>query len=120
VGRSTLSDPYANVEAVMRMMLKAVIDTEAGNEAARKGQLQDITKQLIVQLNAEAAYFVAEGGQRSCLVVFDMTDSSQIPVIAEPLFLGAKAQVTFVPCMNVEDLERGLAQAFPQAGDSTV
>jgi hypothetical protein len=104
----------------MRMMLKAVIDTEAGNEVARKGQLQDITKHLASQLNAEAAYFVAEGGQRSCLFVFDMTDSSQIPVIAEPLFLGAKAQVTFAPCMNLEDLERGLSQVMSQSGESTL
>jgi hypothetical protein len=103
----------------MRMMLKAVIDTEAGNEVARKGQLHDITSQLVKQLNAEAAYFVADGGQRSCLVVFDMSDSSQIPVIAEPLFLGAKAQVTFAPCMNLEDLERGLAQVSSQGGEST-
>jgi hypothetical protein len=94
----------------MRMMLKAVMDTEAANEAARKGEMLDITKQLVEQLNGEAAYFVSEAGQRSCLIVFDMTDSSQIPVIAEPLFLGATAQVTFAPCMNLEDLERGLSQ----------
>jgi len=99
----------------MRMMLKAVMDTEAANEVARNGQLQEITKQLVGQLNAEAAYFVSDGGRRSCLVVFDMTDSSQIPVIAEPLFLGAKAEVTFSPCMNLDDLERGLAQVAQSA-----
>ena len=104
----------------MRMMLKAVMDTEAGNEVARKGQLKDITSQLVRQLNAEAAYFVAEEGRRSCLIVFDMTDSSQIPVIAEPLFLGAKAQVTLSPCMNIEDLEKGLAQAYPESGQSSL
>jgi hypothetical protein len=98
------------VEAVMRMLLKAVMDTDAANEVALKGQLKDITHQLVDQLHAEAAYFVSENGQRSCLVVFDMTDSAQIPAIAEPLFLGAKAQVTFSPCMNLEDLDRGLSQ----------
>jgi hypothetical protein len=103
----------------MRMMLKAVIDTEAGNEAARTGELPKITRGLVEQLHAEAAYFVPEDGQRSCLVVFDMTDSAQIPVIVEPLFLGAKARVTLSPCMNLEDVERGLAQAFPQAGANT-
>jgi hypothetical protein len=98
------------VEAVMRMLLKAVMDTEAANEVALKGQLKDVIHQLVDQLHPEAAYFVADNGQRSCLIVFDMTDSSQIPVIAEPLFFGAKAQVTLVPCMNLEDLDRGLAQ----------
>jgi hypothetical protein len=104
----------------MRMMLKAVMDTEAANEASRKGELQDITKQLVDRLSAEAAYFVTEAGQRSCFIVFDMTDSSQIPGIAEPLFLGAKAQVTFAPCMNLDDLERGLSEAFAHASQSNL
>ncbi|MDQ3898554.1 MAG: hypothetical protein M3326_15135 [Actinomycetota bacterium] len=102
----------------MRMMLKAVMDTEAANEASRKGEMLDLTKQLVSQLHAEAAYFVAEAGQRSCVIVFVMTDSSQIPVIAEPLFLGVKAQVTLAPCMNLDDLERGLSEAFAQEGES--
>jgi hypothetical protein len=94
----------------MRMMLKAVMDTEAANEAARTGAIFDISKGLVDSLNAEAAYFVADDGQRSCIVIFDMQDSSQIPVIAEPLFQGAKAKVTLSPCMNLEDLQKGLAQ----------
>jgi hypothetical protein len=52
--------------------------------------------------------------------MLDMTDTSQIPVIAEPLFLGVKAQVTFAPCMNFEDLERGLNEAYPHGGSSAV
>lgn len=104
----------------MRMMLKVVIDTDAGNEAAQKGQLLEVTRQLVAQLDPEAAYFVPDGGQRACLIVFDMTDTSQIPVIAEPLFLGVKAQVTFAPCMNFEDLERGLNEAYPHGGSSAV
>src|SRR3954471_21282476 len=104
----------------MRMLLKAVMDTDATNDVARSGGLMDITRELVKQLDAEAAYFVTDGGQRSCLVVFDMTDTSQIPVIAEPLFLGAKAQVTFAPCMNFEDLERGLNEAYPHGGSSAV
>jgi hypothetical protein len=95
----------------MRMMLKAVMDTEAANEVARKGELQLVTQQLVEQLHAEAAYFVSDGGRRSCLIVFDMTDSAQIPVIAEPLFQGAGAEITFSPCMNLDDLNRGLAEA---------
>jgi hypothetical protein len=103
----------------MRMMLKAVVDTEAGNEAARKGQVLELTHRLIEQLDPEAAYFLTEGGQRSCLMVFDMADTSQVAAIAEPLFLDGKAQVTFVPCMNLEDLERGLGQVYPQDPAST-
>jgi hypothetical protein len=102
----------------MRMMLKAVIDTEAGNAAARKGELPKITRGLVEQLHAEAAYFLPEDGQRSCLVVFDMTDTAQIPVVVEPLFLGANARVTLVPCMNLDEVERGMAEAFSELDDS--
>jgi hypothetical protein len=52
--------------------------------------------------------------------VFDMTDAAQIPAIVEPLFLAAKAQVTLTPCMNVDDLEKGLAQALPESGQSNL
>ena len=95
----------------MRMMLKAVVDTEAGNEALRNGSMVKAIEQLMQQLNPEAAYFVgSEDGQRSCLVVFDMTDSSQIPVISEPLFNTGRARVTLTPCMNFDDLQAGLSQ----------
>jgi len=95
----------------MRMMLKAVVDTEAGNEALRDGTMVKAIEQMMKQLNPEAAYFVgSEDGQRSCLVVFDMADSSQIPVISEPLFRTGRARVTFMPCMNLDDLQAGLSQ----------
>ena len=95
----------------MRMMLQAVVDTEAGNEALRNGSMIKAIEQMMQQLNPEAAYFMgSQDGQRTCLVVFDMADSSQIPVISEPLFQGAKARVKLTPCMNFEDLQAGLSQ----------
>jgi hypothetical protein len=95
----------------MRMMLKAVVDTEAGNEALRNGSMVKAIEQMMQQLKPEAAYFVgSEDGRRSCLVVFDMADSSQIPVLSEPLFQTAGAHVTLTPCMNLDDLQTGLSQ----------
>jgi len=98
----------------MRMMLKAVIDTEAGNENIRNGSMAKVIEQMVQQLNPEAVYFQPEDGQRSCIVVFDMADPSQIPAISEPLFLGAKARVTIVPCMNLDDLQKGLSGLPPE------
>ena len=95
----------------MRMMLKAVVDTEAGNEALRDGSMVKAIEQMMQQLKPEAAYFVgSEDGRRSCLVVFDMTDSSQIPAISEPLFNTGRARVTLTPCMNLDDLQKGLSR----------
>jgi hypothetical protein len=95
----------------MRMMLRAVVDTEAGNEALRNGSMLQVIEQMMQQLNPEAAYFVgSEDGQRSCVVVFDMADPSQLPAISEPLFQIGKARVTLSPCMNLDDVQKGLSQ----------
>ncbi len=42
------------------------------------------------------------------MMVFDMADPSQIPQIAEPLFLNVDAAVEFVPVMNADDLRKAL------------
>ena len=97
----------------MRMLLKANMDTEAANIGAKDGKLAEFSKNLAEGLKAEAAYFAVEDGRRSCFVVFDMVDSSQIPAICEPLFLGANAKITLTPCMSLEDLTAGLAQMPP-------
>ena len=98
----------------MRMMMKAVVDdTEAGNEAVRSGSMQGMIQQTLEQLKREAVYFVPENGHRSMVAVFDMTKSSQLPMLSEPLFQGVRAKISFSPCMNLEDLQRGLAQLTP-------
>jgi len=94
----------------MRMMLRAVMDTRSGNAVIRDGSISQVIGRLIEQLHPEAAYFASEDGQRACFMVFDMTDPAQLPVISEPLFQAAGARVTISPCMDLEDLKRGLAQ----------
>lgn len=42
------------------------------------------------------------------MTVLDMADPSQIPQIAEPLFLNVDAAVEFAPAMNAEDLKKAL------------
>ena len=49
-----------------------------------------------------------ENGNRTAFLVFDLKDSSQIPVIGEPLFLNLGAKLTCTPCMNQEELNKGL------------
>lgn len=93
----------------MRVMLRAVMDTERSNEAIKNGRLPEVVQSLYDRLNPEAVYFCASEGSRSCTMVFDMQDSSTLPTIAEPLFqeLGAKIEVQ--PAMNREELQKGLA-----------
>ena len=94
----------------MRMMLKFKIPVEKGNEAFKDGTLASTIQTLIQQLEPEAAYFGPDGGKRAGFLVFDMSDSSQIPVIAESLFSSLHAKVDFFPVMNADDLKKGLSQ----------
>jgi len=81
----------------MRMMLKIVIPTETGNKAIKDGSLHKIFEATMSKLKPEAAYFLPEHGLRSAMMIFDMKDASEIPVIVEPLFAGLNARVQLQP-----------------------
>ncbi|WTC17509.1 hypothetical protein OH709_17315 [Streptomyces cellulosae] len=94
----------------MRVMLKATLDTEKSNEALRSGKLPDMMQETIERLHPEAAYFGPLGGRRTCLLVLDVEDSSQIPPIGEPFFSQFDAEVEMTPVMNADDLRKGLSE----------
>ena len=91
-------------------MLKWTVPVEKGNEAIKDGSLMKTMEQLMEELKPEAAYFATGEGERGGFMVFDMSDPSQIPLIAEPLFMNLNAAVEFVPVMNTDDLQKALAQ----------
>jgi hypothetical protein len=92
----------------MRTLMKVQMDTEAASEAIRNGTMQATLESVMEQLNLEAAYFTAEGGQRTAYIVFDLREPSQIPSIAEPLFQPLKAKIDMSPVMNAEDVRVGI------------
>lgn len=96
----------------MRTLLKVTADIKAANQAVTDGTLPAVLDQTIRRLKPEATYFYTEGGQRSFFLVFDMKDASEIPVIAEPLFLHLNAHVEFHPVMNQDELQKGLKTAL--------
>ena len=98
----------------MRMLLKAVFDTEASNEVSRSGGAAPAIDQMVEALQPEAFYSFGEDGQRAILVVFDMEDPSQLPVVSDPLFMLGKAKVTVTPCMNLDDLKKGIEESAAQ------
>jgi hypothetical protein len=90
------------------MMMKVTMDTQAATESIEAGRLAALMQGLMEKLHPEAAYFGPDGGSRTAFIVFDMTDSADLPPISERLFSELRARVEIFPVMNREDLERGL------------
>ncbi len=98
----------------MRTILKISMDMQTANKAIQDGSLPKIMRGTMEKLKPEASYFYTEAGKRTGFMIFDMKDPSEMPQIAEPLFIGLGADVTFSPVMNPADLERGLT-AFQES-----
>lgn len=94
----------------MRMMLRWTVPVERGNETIKDGSLAQTIEALMKRLTPEAAYFWPENGERAGMLIFDMADTTEIPVIAEPLFLNCDAAVEIMPVMNADDLKTALGK----------
>ena len=96
--------------SVMRVLLKASLDTERANDAIRTGKMPQLMEEALGQLDPEAAYFTLDHGRRTAYLVLDVQDSSELPKIGESFFLDFGAEIDVTPVMNREDLARGLSQ----------
>jgi len=104
----------------MRTLLKVSIPVKSGNKTIKDGTLPKTIQELSEAIRPEAAYFYAENGKRTALFVFDMKDPSQIPAVAEPLFMNLEASVDFWPLMNEADLKAGLEKWAKSNGKAPV
>lgn len=96
----------------MRMLLKATLNVEASNKAINNGSLPQILQKVLGLAEPEAVYFTPYQGKRTMFLFFDLKDPSMIPPLAEPLFSALQAEVEFIPVMNQEELQKGLAAAL--------
>jgi hypothetical protein len=90
----------------MRYMVKFKIAIDAGNAALRDPEFGAKMKQYLTEVKAEASYFTSMNGQRGGYIVLDVNQASEIPAIAEPLFLWLHADVEFLPVMAPDDLAK--------------
>ena len=96
----------------MRTLLKVTMDAASGNKAILDGSLQKLVMEMSEKLKPETAFFYSNEGNRTCNMIFDMKDTSDIPWIAEPFFMGMNAKVELYPVMNVQDLQKGIEKAM--------
>ncbi|HLZ68096.1 MAG TPA: hypothetical protein VKQ29_17870 [Aliidongia sp.] len=90
----------------MRYIVKFRVPIEAGNAALCAPEFGEKMRELLTEMKAEAAYFTAMNGQRGGYIVLNVNEASEIPAIAEPLFLWLHADVEFLPVMAPEDLAK--------------
>ena len=94
------------------MMLKVGIPVEAGNRGIKDESLPKTLMGFVERAKPEAAYFVAENGQRTAFFVFDMKDPTEIPPLVEPFMMNLNASVSLQPAMNIEDMQAGVQKAM--------
>ena len=90
----------------MRFLVKINIPVETGNRAAKEGTLGKTIQRILGEQRPEAAYFVAEDGQRCGYLILNMDSASKIPAIAEPWFLAFNASIEMKPAMVIDDLQK--------------
>ena len=90
----------------MRFLVKVIIPVETGNRAAKEGTLGKTVQRILGEQKLEAAYCVADNGQRCGYLILNMENASKIPSIAEPWFLAFNASVEMHPAMVIEDLQK--------------
>ena len=97
----------------MRFLVKVSFPVEAGNAAAKKDGFK-VIQTILEQQRPEAAFFIADGGRRTGILIMDITEPADIPRIAEPWFLALNASIEATPAMIPADLEKA-APAIEQA-----
>jgi hypothetical protein len=95
----------------MRVMARMTMPVESGNIGVQTGLLPKLIQETADRWKPEAMYFTTFEGTRTAYIFFEMADSSGIPLFAEPFFTQLNAELEIMPVMNVEDLQKGLAQA---------
>ena len=90
----------------MKVMLQVQWDVAAGNDLIRRGKLGPMIESYLAEHRPEAAYFYTVEGHRGGIMIFEMTDTSQMPALAEPWFLAGNARVEFFPVMTPQDLAK--------------
>ena len=93
----------------MRVLLKASIPVEAGNDAAKSGKLGTTVQAIIEDQKPEAVYFVAEGGNRTALVFLELASAADLPRIAEPWFVGLNARIEVTPAFTLAEMPAAVA-----------
>ncbi len=90
----------------MRMLIDLDFPIEPFNTYVRDGSVGERIAKILDDLKPEAIYFTEQDGKRGGVMIMDVASPSDVPRIAEPLFLTYNAEVRFHVCMTADDLAK--------------
>jgi hypothetical protein len=96
----------------MRMMVDVDFPIEPFNQMLKDGKVGPAIEQILADIKPEAIYFRERQGMRGATMFVNMTDTSQMPAIAEPFFILFHAMVNFEPVMTPEELGKANLDAL--------
>ena len=88
----------------MRMLMHVNFPVEPFNTLVKNGTVGEKIRQAMEDTKPEAAYFSEDDGERSAVLVVNVSKASEIPGLAEPWFLNFNARIRARICMTPEDL----------------
>ena len=93
----------------MRVLVRAMIPTAAGNKMVKDPNFLKNLEDYIKKFNCESSYFIEVNGNRTMVLVLDLPSPDMIPAIVEPLFQGFDANIEIHPAMNLDDLKKAIS-----------
>jgi hypothetical protein len=90
----------------MRMLMFVHFPNEPFSTAVKNGTAGKTIQRILAELKPESVYFTEQYGNRGCILVVNIDDSSQVPRYAEPWFLEFEADCEFRIAMTPDDLSK--------------
>ena len=98
----------------MRFMVTFRVPIEEGNVLLKDGRFGPALESVLDDIKPEATYFAEIEGARGGYLVVNIDDASQIPAIAEPLFLALGATVQISPVFTPDEMPMETLQQAAQ------
>lgn len=90
----------------MRMLMNVRLPLEPFNTLVREGTAGAAINEIMAEIKPEAVYFTEQQGCRGAIIIVDVKEPSQVPSLAEPLFLKFNAHCEFHIVMSPDDLAK--------------
>ncbi|MDD5362066.1 MAG: panthothenate synthetase [Ignavibacteria bacterium] len=96
----------------MRFIATVRLPVEPFNSLVMEGSAGKLIGKILEENKPEHVYFTETNGERSCIMIVNVDDASQIPAISEPWYLSFEADVEYRIAMTPEDLMKSNLEAL--------